>query len=283
MELPVRYLLVLALASATTAAAQQSAGKVPTAADAEKWLSRVEHTLDSLAVRASRAAWVQQNFITDDTEILNAEASRDFAVAVQKFATDARKYEKAPLSSALKRKFLLLKLSLSAPPPADSKKATELSTLAAGLDADYGKGTYCRKSKADASKEECLQQQDLSRILATNRDAGELLDAWRGWHTISAPMRNKYTRFIQLSNEGARGLGFPDAGAMWRSGYDMPPDAFAADMDRAWNQLRPLYLSLHSYVRAKLGEKYGTSLVSPTRPIPAHLPGNMGAQEWGNL
>ena len=275
--------LLLALAAAAPISAQQPAQKAPTAAEATRFLARVEHQLDSLSVRASRATWVQENFITDDTEILNAEASRDFAVAVQRFATEARRFDKAPLTPELKRKFLLLKLLLSAPPPADARKATELSQLAAGLDADYGKGTYCRPSKADAAKQECLQQQDLSGILATSRDPDELLDAWRGWHTISVPMRDRYARFMQLSNEGARGLGFADAGAMWRSGYDMPPDAFAADMDRVWNQLRPLYLSLHAYVRTKLGEKYGTTLVPPNGPIPAHLLGNMWAQEWGTI
>jgi peptidyl-dipeptidase A len=44
---------------------------------------------------------------------------------------------------------------------------------------------------------------------------------------------------------------------MWRSKYDMPPDAFAADIDRVWQQLRPLYVSLHTYVRHRLREHYG--------------------------
>jgi peptidyl-dipeptidase A len=290
----VRTLACLVILASSTLAAQAPAGApkrapagapagAPAVAEATRFLARAERVLDSLGVRASRAQWVQENFITDDTEILNAEASRDLAVAVQQLATEARRYEQAPLPAALKRKFLLLKLSLSAPPPADGKKATELSKLAAGLDADYGKGTYCRKSKADPAKQECLQQQDLSRILAESRDLNELLDAWRGWHTISVPMRPRYARFVELSNEGARGLGFTDAGAMWRAGYDMSADAFAADMDRVWNQLRPLYLSLHAYVRAKLVEKYGADVVPPNGPIPAHLLGNMWAQEWGTI
>ena len=33
----------------------------------------------------------------------------------------------------------------------------------------------------------------------------------------------------------------------------------------------------------KLAEKYGTKLVPPNGPIPAHLLGNMWAQEWGNI
>ena len=82
--------------------------------------------------------------------------------------------------------------------------------------------------------------------------------------------------------KGADELGFPDTGAMWRSKYDMPPDAFAAEMDRLWEQVRPLYLSLHAYMRMKLRERYG-DLVPEKGPIPAHLLGNIWAQSWENL
>ena len=67
---------------------------------------------------------------------------------------------------------------------------------------------------------------------------------------------------------------------MWREKYDMPPDAFAAEMDRLWKQVRPLYLSLHTYTRKKLREKYGAGVVPAEGPIPAHLLGNMWAQTW---
>ena len=45
------------------------------------------------------------------------------------------------------------------------------------------------------------------------------------------------------------GWGFSDVGAMWRAGYDMPADDFAREADRIWEQVKPLYLSLHAYVR----------------------------------
>ena len=109
-----------------------------------------------------------------------------------------------------------------------------------------------------------------------------MLDAWRGWHAIAPPIRPLFQKYVELGNKGARELGFADMGAMWRSKYDMPPDAFAAEMDRLWEQVRPLYLSLHAYVRAKLREKYG-DVVPANGPIPAHLLGNMWAQEWENI
>jgi peptidyl-dipeptidase A len=118
--------------------------------------------------------------------------------------------------------------------------------------------------------------------MARSRDPKELLALWTGWHAVGAPMRADYARFVTLSNEGARELGFADAGAMWRSKYDMPPDAFARELDRLWEQVRPLYVALHTYVRWKLRERYG-DLVPANGPIPAQLLGNMWDQDWTNV
>ena len=119
--------------------------------------------------------------------------------------------------------------------------------------------------------------------MATSRDPKELERAWAGWHAIAPPMRKRYARMVVLANKGARETGFADVGAMWRSNYDMAPDAFSAELDRLWQQVRPLYVSLHAYVRWKLEEKYGTGVVSEDRPIPAHLLGNMWSQDWTNI
>ena len=118
--------------------------------------------------------------------------------------------------------------------------------------------------------------------MAESRDPNQLLDAWTGWHAISRPMRKDFVRYVELANKGARELGFKDNGAMWRSKYDMTPDDFAKELDRLWEQVQPLYLSLHAYVRTRLREKYGDA-VPATGPIPAHLLGNMWAQDWDNI
>ena len=133
-----------------------------------------------------------------------------------------------------------------------------------------------------SSKDACLDLDQLSEILRTSTDPAKMLDAWRGWHAISPPMRPLFQKYVELGNKGARELGFADMGAMWRSKYDMPADAFPAEVDRLWEQVKPLYLSLHAYVRWKLREKYG-DLVPASGPIPAHLLGNMWAQEWENI
>jgi peptidyl-dipeptidase A len=96
-------------------------------------------------------------------------------------------------------------------------------------------------------------------------------------------MRQEFARYVELANKGARELGFADDGAMWRAKYDMPPDDFAKELDRLWEQVRPLYLSLHAYVRSRLREKYGADLVPADGPIPVHLLGNMWGQAWDNI
>ena len=61
-------------------------------------------------------------------------------------------------------------------------------------------------------------------------------------------MRDRYSRWVELGNKGAREMGFPDLGAMWRAGYDMTPEQFNAEVERLWQQVKPLYDSLHAYV-----------------------------------
>jgi peptidyl-dipeptidase A len=250
-------------------------------AEAQAFMQKAEGELVALGVQSNRASWVNATYITGDTEALAAEAQKNLAAATQRLAMAAKRFDDAPLPPELARKFKLLKLSLAAPPPGDPKAQAELTKITVGMESEYGRGIYCRPG-ADG-KETCLQINELSRILATSRDPQELLDVWQGWHRVGAPLRPRYERFVQLANKGARELGFADAGAMWRSNYDMEPDAFAAEVERLWGQVKPLYISLHAYVRTKLGEQYGTKLVPANRPIPAHLLGNMWAQEWGNI
>ncbi|MDQ3555349.1 MAG: M2 family metallopeptidase [Gemmatimonadota bacterium] len=250
-------------------------------------MAGAEAELARLSVGASRASWVAATYITEDTEALSAEAQTEFSVAVRRLATEGARFDGVELDPTLRRKFMLLKLSLSAPPPADSAEAAELTRLTVGMESAYGRGSYCRPPRTGAGTERpgesCLQLGALSQVIASSRDPAVLLDAWQGWHRVGAPMRDEYARFVELSNRGARELDFADAGAMWRSGYDMPPDELAREADRLWQQVRPLYESLHAYVRTRLGEHYGTQLVPAEGMIPAHLLGNMWAQEWGNV
>jgi peptidyl-dipeptidase A len=286
-------LVILVMLASSAALAQTSAKKATsqspmphaakgpaTVAEAQAFMKNAEAQLEDLTVRASRASWVQENFITDDTETMSAQANERLTAVVTQLALDARRFEGLKLPPDLARKFLLLKLSLTAPAPNNDAERKELTELTSKLDGMYGKGKYCKQVEG---KEKCLSLGDLSRIMASSTNPDELLDAWVGWHKISIPMKDKYARFVQLSNMGAKELGFPDTGAMWRSNYDMSPEQFSAEVERLWRQVEPFYISLHTYVRKQLIKKYGKAAERPDGLIPAHLLGNMWAQEWGNI
>jgi peptidyl-dipeptidase A len=247
--------------------------------DAEKFLADAEKRLLDLNIKSGRAEWVKSTFITDDTEALAADANETLIAATTELAEQSRRYENADLSPADKRKLKLLKLSLTLPAPKNPDERKELTKLAASMEGDYGKGKYC----PEGDKGKCLSLPDLEDIIGTSRDPEELKRAWIGWHQIAIPIRKEYVRFVELSNKGAAEMGFKDTGAMWRSKYDMEPDEFAAEMERLWLQVKPLYDSLYTYTRRKLSEKYGKEVVAEDAPVPAHLLGNMWAQTWSNI
>lgn len=255
----------------------------PTVAEAQTFIADAESKLNDLTVRASRAAWVQANFITDDTEAMAAQANEVLLGATTELAKQATRYDKLKLPDELARKMLLLKLAAAvpAPAPSDPKELAELTRIGTSLEADYGKGKYCPKTGKHAG--ECLDITQIEQIMAASTDPDELKDLWVGWRTISPPMRERYGRWVELANKGAREMGFQDLGVMWRAGYDMPPEQFTAELERLWQQVKPLYDSLHAYVRARLVEKYGPSAVDAQGRIRADLLGNPWAQEWGNI
>ena len=259
------------------ARAQQTS--TPTPEEAKRFIEHAEQDLFDLGNKASRADWVELNFITQDTEAIAADADEAVNTAATNYAKQAHRYDKVRLSPELARKRLLLEHATGFPAPDDPKAQKELAAILSSLSADYGKGKWC----PDGDAKPCLDITKIERLLATSRDPEELKRAWIGWHAIGAPMRDRYARMVELGNAGSRELGYTDVGALWRSVYDMPPDDFARELDRVWEQLRPLYLSLHAYVRGQLAKKYGKNVVPPNGPIPAHLLGNPWAQEWNNV
>jgi peptidyl-dipeptidase A len=271
-----KFRILLFLFSSLFVIQAQAASK-PTVADAEQFMKQAQARLNEIEVKAAQASWVQENFITDDTQALSADAQDQLTAVTTELIEQAKQFDGLSLPPELAREFLLLRLSLTAPAPKDPALRKEMTQIAVSMDGDYGKGKYCPKP------DNCLDITAIERIMAESRDPNELKDLWVGWHKVGAPMRQRYARFVQLSNQGAQELGYKDTGALWRAGYDMTPEQFSAEVERLWQQVRPLYLSLHTYVRARLVQKYGPQVVSADGPIPADLLGNPWAQEWGNI
>src|SRR6186713_871579 len=157
----------------------------PTAADAKAFVEKADAELLDLSRRLSQAQWVSSNFITTDTEAISANTYQTFIAATMKMAKDAARFDAVPVDADTKRRLGLFKLaSIPLPAPSDLAKQDELTKLAAGLEADYGRGKYC-----PPDNKPCLDVNAITRIMATSRNHAELLDVWRGWHAIAPPMK----------------------------------------------------------------------------------------------
>ncbi|MGL5396225.1 MAG: M2 family metallopeptidase [Shewanella sp.] len=249
----------------------------PDKAQAIAFIQDAEAQMAQLSIEANRAEWIYSNFITEDTAALSAAVGEKVSAASVKFATEAAKYANVELDPANARKLNILRSALVLPAPLDPAKNAELAQISSELNGLYGKGKYCF---ADGK---CMTQPELSSLMAESRDPAKLLEAWKGWREIAKPMRPLFQREVELANEGAKDLGYANLSELWRSQYDMKPDEFSQELDRLWGQVKPLYESLHCYVRGELNKEYGDAIAPSTGPIPAHLLGNMWAQQWGNV
>ena len=184
-----------------TAALQAQTKPAPTVQEAADFMRQAEAQLSELSVKVNRAAWVGDNFITDDTEALSADAQDEFTAATTALVEQAKRFDGLTLPPDLARKFKLLRLSLTAPAPKDPALRKEMTKIGASLEADYGKGKYCPKP------DNCLDITAIESIMGSSRDPKELEDLWQGWNRVGAPMRDRYARFVELSNQGARNPG----------------------------------------------------------------------------
>lgn len=272
--------LVACLASLAGCGRQeQTVATAPDGETADQFIARVNAEMKAMFPELSAAQWLSSTYINDDSQLLAAKANEKFLSKLNEWIEQARRFEGQEMSPETARAITLLKLSTAMPAPKDPDKLAELAMIAAKMEGMYGAGTYC---KDEGGSRNCRQLGELEDVLRNSRDYDEQLDAWQGWHTIAQPMRQDYQRFVELVNEGARTLGFADAGEMWRAGYDMPPAEIATETDRLWGQVKPLYEQLHCYTRTRLEARYpGKGSVNGL--LPAHLLGNMWQQDWGNL
>ncbi len=248
----------------------------PTPQEAKEFLKAAEEELARENELVYRMSWVQQNFINVDSNFVLQKLSADYAKMSTRLSSEAKRFNDLDLPADMKRKLNILKTGNVFPAPDKEGAAEKLSELSTDLSAKYSTGKFEYKGEA-------LTLGQLSDIIATSRDPEELQTVWEGWRTVSPAMKDGYAKIVEIANEGSRELGFKDTGDLWRGGYDMEAEAFAAEADRLWGQVKPLYDQLHCYVRTGLNNEYGDEVVPLDQPIRADLLGNMWAQSWGNV
>lgn len=242
------------------------------------WVAQAEAELLDMAEKAGRAEWVYNNFITEDTQAIAADANAEFTEKLVSNAVEAALYNNVRgLNPEIVRKLVMMRTGIVSPAPTAVGGADKVAALSAGMQGTYGKGQGTLEGQP-------ISGSDIEEKMGTVRDPALLKEMWVSWHdNVGAPMKGDYASYVELMNEGARELGFADTGALWRSNYDMEPDEFKALTERLWQEVKPLYDELHCYTRAKLSEQYGEEVQADSGPIRADLLGNMWAQQWANI
>ncbi|MBO6768908.1 MAG: M2 family metallopeptidase [Erythrobacter sp.] len=286
MKLASVALSALAISLATPALADHHAADTDMASaypltpqGAADWVAMVEKDMFDFSVEYGRVLWINSTYIIHDSDQLAAKYGAQATEKSVKYANEAAKYAQVSgLDPEVARKLDILRNGIVMPAPVRDGAATELNEIATRLGSAYGKG------KGTLNGEEINGSDIEAEMGNLDRTPAEKAEMWTSWHdNVGAPMREDYQRMIAIAGEGAKELGFDDLGAMWRSNYDMSPDQFAAETERMWQEVKPLYMALHTYVRGKLNAKYGDEVQAATGPIRADLLGNMWAQEWGNI
>ena len=291
-----KMLATSSLIAVTPACAPQSTeagaapGKAVTVGDqpvslgeAKAFIERVEKETRAFGEFSARIGWVQATYINHDTDWLLTKVSTEGTEMGVKFANEAKRFDDLDLPPEMRRKLDAIKLGLNLPAPETEGAAATLSQINTRMGSTYATG------KIDLDGKQ-TPRTDLETLMGNVRDPEKLQEIWTKWREIpiaengdNGTMKDDYAAMVEIANEGARELGFDDIGSMWRARYDLPPAQFAAETDRLWGQIKPLYDELHCHVRAELNEEYGDKVVPLDQPIRADLLGNMWAQSWGNI
>jgi peptidyl-dipeptidase A len=249
----------------------------PTAAEADAFVARAERELAEFGVINARAQWVNSTYITPDTGALAAHFGTIGTEMGVRLASEAARYQNVPdLSPDTRRKLNILRSGLTLPAPTTEGAAAELNRISTDLSSQYGRGRGTMNGQP-------LTGNEIEARMGTVRDPEDLREMWSSWNnSVGSPMRQPYARMVDIANQGARDLGYPDTGAMWRSKYDMSPEDFAALTERLWNEVKPLYEQIHCFT-APASTAIWRQVQPATGLIRADLLGNLWAQEWGNI
>uniref|UniRef100_UPI0028ADD3B2 M2 family metallopeptidase n=1 Tax=Novosphingobium sp. TaxID=1874826 RepID=UPI0028ADD3B2 len=269
----------LSFGVAAPAFAEDAPSYPETAQGAAEFVAAAEKDLFDFSVDNARVNWVNYTYLTDDTDALAAQSNGLLTEKQVNYAVEAAKFAKLPgLDADVSRKLGILRQSIVLPAPTTLGAAAQLSEISTRLASTYGKGRGTLDGKEINGSDIESEMGNLTHTPA------EFAEMWTTWHdNVGKPMKADYVKMVGIANQGAKELGYADVGAMWRSGYDMTPEQFSAETQRLWEEVKPLYMALHTYVRHKLNEKYGDAVQPKTGAIRADLLGNMWAQEWGTI
>ncbi|XP_063603044.1 angiotensin-converting enzyme-like [Penaeus indicus] len=278
------------------AAAGPSARLITDETQAEEFMKELDARFSHECNLEMTARW---DYITDVTDPNKEDEANAAAVRYLSFkgeaAANSSLYDyESFVDDQLYRRFRFL--AKKGPGALDQQDLEEYKLLQAGMETIYSTATIC--DFHDDTECDLTLEPDIELILATSTNWEELRHAWVQWRENTGKlMRDDFIRFVELSNKAATLDGFDNTGSYWLNGYTvtqreadkytggqaLDQQQFKTMAEQAWQTVSEgLYKKLHAYVRMRLSEVYPDK-IDPTGPIPAHILGNMWAQDWSNI
>ena len=140
-----RVLTICLLIPSFASAQNMSQATAVTVKDLETFLKAANERLNDLSVKYNQAQWVQETYITDDTEAVAAAMNENYLQAISDLAAEAKRFDNLQASPELTRQLKLLKLLVAAPAPNDPKERAELARLGAWLSGITAKANIVRR------------------------------------------------------------------------------------------------------------------------------------------
>jgi len=251
--------------------------------DAVYWTDRTNSHFHELMSNVSYANW---NYLTNMTKY-NARALEDLEAQVdawfktnvgtaRRFLRDADRICHGTTVKLL-RKFVNYQL---VPAPANPTTHRLISYLVNSMQQVYSTAVIVDEER---DMKRYRMNPELTRLMATSMDFDERQWAWTEWHdVVGRQIRPLFIELVVRMNEAATDNGYRDIGEAWQmSDYDSTD--VEATMDRLYQQILPLYRQLHAYVRHRLVDYYRHRNLNASGSIPAHLLGDMWAQDWTSI
>jgi hypothetical protein len=245
--------------------------------NADAFVTRANGLLENDLTASQRAQQAATTASDPATQKLVTDAEANHLALLDRLIAQSAGYDGQTLKPEAARAFERLRLWNATPIPHDPAKIAELAAITVRMRWTGSVDSYCRNGDATS----CRSLPELLTTLRDSRDYDQRLDAWSIRLANTAAMRKDYARLAELANDGAKRLGFANAGEYARARYDMDTDELRTQTDRLWSQVKPLHDQLQCYIRARLVKHY-SDRAQADGLIRAHLAGGLASIHWNN-
>lgn len=244
---------------------------------AKKFIADYSIKYQSLSYEAQKASWLSNTDISDENTAKEIEANKKLVgfegdietiKEVKEFL--GKKDKLAPLT--IKQLETILYLASDGP-------GTIPDVVSALVEAE-AKQTATLFGYEFSYEGKPISSNELDDQIRTETDLNKRLMLWESSKEVGKVLKDGLVRLQDLRNKVAREMGYTSYFDRETSDYGMKAKEMADLMDRVYEEIKPLYAQLYTWVKYKLAERYKQPV--PDK-IPAHWLPNRWSQEWPSI